>query len=315
MSRLIVCSEVDLPSVNMRAALLSSGGWEDIGHTDDAVYRARGDDVLMSIPGIHIHREGLDREAEAFGIRVDSVVVMSKHSAKSGQPALTVHPIGNYHEADFGGRARTLVPSDPAAMSDALRRIRRLSTDPGVQVCYEATHHGPYLEKPTYYIEIGSDPTHWGDTRSAELLARVIGEVDPHDGYRRLVGIGGSHYTSRFTEAALGYRVDFGHMIPNYQLEGRDDEDIARMIRDACRATDTDSVYIHRKSMKGPQAHRIADIASSAGFDVARSDSFEPLDANRRRSPRTPLRGWPCGAVRGSCRRSWRCRCGIPPRS
>lgn len=296
MSRLIVCSEIDLPSVNMRAALLRSGGWRAIGHAGDATYMERGDDVLMSIPGIHISRESLDREAEGFGIKVDSIVVMSKHSAKSGQPALTVHPIGNYHQADFGGRPETLVPSDPAAMSDALRRIRRYSTDPGVQVCYEATHHGPYVERPTYFIEIGSDASHWGDLRSADILARVIQEVEPHPEYRALVGVGGSHYTSRFTEAALRYKVNFGHMIPNYQLEGRDDDDIARMMLDACRASGTDSVYIHRKSMKGPEAHRMADIAVSAGLENVRSDAFEPLDGNRRRSHGTALRGWPSRA-------------------
>lgn len=291
MSRLIVCSELDLPSVNMRAALLRSSGWMDIGHADGAVYRERGDDVLMSIPDLHIYREGLDREAEAFGVDVDSVIVMSKHSAKSGQPALTVHPIGNLHGADFGGRPETLVPVDPAAMSDALRRISAMNAEPGVQVCFEATHHGPFAEKPTFFIEIGSDSSHWGDTRYADLLARVIEEVDPHTEYPVLVGVGGSHYTSRFTEAALKYRINFGHMIPNYQLEGRSDDDIARMIRDACRATGTDSVYIHRKSMKGPEAHRIADLVASAGFETVKSDAFEPLDGSPRRSPRTPLRG------------------------
>lgn len=97
MSRLLVCSEVDLPSVNMRAALLRMREWEDMGEADGASYISSGDDVMMSIPDMHIYREDLDKEAEAFGVKVDSVVVMSKHSAKSGRPALTVHPIGNYH--------------------------------------------------------------------------------------------------------------------------------------------------------------------------------------------------------------------------
>lgn len=277
MSRLLVCSEVDLPSINMRAALHRLRDWEDMGEVDGVSYASCGDDVIMSIPDMHIYREGLDKEAEAFGVKVDSVVVMSKHSAKSGRPALTVHPIGNYHHADYGGRSETLVRSSPVEMTDALRAIASRSDDPGVQVCFEVTHHGPYLEKPTFYIEIGSDETHWGDLPSAEILAHVILEAEGHDGCRPLVGIGGGHYTPRFTEAALESKVAFGHMIPNYQLEGRDDEDIARMIRDACRATGTDSVYIHRKSMKGPEEHRIADIARSSGFETVRSKDFELL--------------------------------------
>lgn len=293
MSRLIVCSESDLPSVNMRAALMRMRDWEDLGSAGDAGFMRCGDDVMMSIPDMHIYREGLDREAEAFGVDVDSVVVMSKHSAKSGRPALTVHPIGNYHQADFGGRPKTLVRSSPFEMTDALRAIAAADVDPGVQVCFEATHHGPYVEKPTFYIEIGSDESHWGDLVSAEILANVIAGAEPTDGCRPLVGIGGGHYAPRFTEAALSNRVAFGHMIPNYQLEGRDDEDVARMVRDACRATGTDSVYIHRKSMKGAEEHRIADIVRSEGFDTVSSKDFEPLGGNPRTSRRRAVRGWP----------------------
>lgn len=281
MSRLIVCSEADLPSVNMRDALLRMHGWEDLGSAEGASYAAHGDDVMMTFPDTHIYHDGIDREAEAFGVKVDSVIVMSRHSSKSGRPALTAHPIGNYHQADFGGRPEAVVRADPAGMSDAVRRIHALNGDPEVQTCFEVTHHGPWLDRPTFYIEIGSDESHWGNVASAELLAHVISDLEPHPEYRALVGIGGGHYAPRFTEAVLASRVNFGHMIPNYQLEGRDDEDIARMIRGACAATGTDSVYIHRKSMKGPEEHRIADIAVSEGFETVKSKDFEPLRSVR----------------------------------
>lgn len=280
MSKLIVCSEADLPSVNMRASLLRMHEWEDLGSFDGSSYMSSGDCLMMSIPDMHIRHDGLDREAERFGIKVDSVIVMSRHSAKSGRPALTAHPIGNYHEAEHGGRPETLVRACPSEMTDAVRRIHEYNRDPGVQTCFEVTHHGPYLDKPTFYIEIGSDESHWGDMHSAELLAHVISDLEPHNEYPILVGIGGGHYAPRFTEAVLSSKVNFGHMIPNYQLEGRDDDDIARMVRDACEASGTDSVYVHRKSMKGPEAHRISDIVRSAGFDTVASKDFEPISGN-----------------------------------
>lgn len=280
MSKLIVCSEADLPSVNMRASLLRMHEWEDLGSFDGSSYMSSGDCLMMSIPDMHIRHDGLDREAERFGIKVDSVIVMSRHSAKSGRPALTAHPIGNYHEAEHGGRPETLVRACPSEMTDAVRRIHEYNRDPGVQTCFEVTHHGPYLDKPTFYIEIGSDESHWGDMHSAELLAHVISDLEPHDEYPILVGIGGGHYAPRFTEAVLSSKVNFGHMIPNYQLEGRDDDDIARMVRDACEASGTDSVYVHRKSMKGSEAHMISDIVRSAGFDTVASKDFEPISGN-----------------------------------
>ena len=111
MSRLLICSEVDLPSVNMRARLLAKGGWEDIGSDGTCDYMMKGDTAMMSMPDMHIRHELPDKEAEKFGIKVDDIVVMSKHSAKSGMPALTAHPIGNYHENQYGGREGTLAPA------------------------------------------------------------------------------------------------------------------------------------------------------------------------------------------------------------
>lgn len=277
MSRLLVCSEPDLPSVNMRAALMYTDKWEDLGERDGIRYHACGDVFMMSIRDMHIRHDGLDLQAADFGIDVDEVVVMSKHSAKSGRPALTVHPIGNYHDNEFGGRKQALVRSNPALMSDALRLIFKYNDEPEVQTCFEVTHHGPWLEKPTFYIEIGSDENHWGNLHAADILARVISDMEPHDEYPTVVGVGGGHYAPRFTDLAVGHRVNVGHMIPNYQIEGHDDEDFLRMIRDACTATGTDQVYIHRKSMKGPEERRLRDLIQSAGYETPVSAYFEKL--------------------------------------
>ena len=127
MSRLLVCCQLDLPSVNMNACLRAQDGWEELGSDENGSYCARGDDVIMTISDKHITHEDIDVHARGFGIDVDEVVFMSKHSAASGIPTLTVHPIGNYKKADFGGRDGTLVRSAPASMSDALRKISRFN--------------------------------------------------------------------------------------------------------------------------------------------------------------------------------------------
>jgi len=277
MSRLLVCSEKDTPSVNMRDSLLKMHRWEDIGDDGTNKYLQHGDSVIMVIPDMHIYHEELDREAEAFGIRVDEIIVMSKHSAKSGRPALTAHPIGNYHENMYGGREKTLVRPAPALMTAALRSIVQKNDMPENQLCFEVTHHGPFLSKPTFYIEVGSEETHWQNKHAADILAHVIDELNPQQDFPTLVGVGGGHYAPRFSEVALKFRANFGHMVPNYQMEGRDDEDIVRMIMDACKATETDMVYLHRKSMKKPEERRIASLIESAGFSVISSKDLEPI--------------------------------------
>jgi len=280
MSRLLVCSEPDIPSVNMKEWLLKFHGWEDMGSDGSNSYCSYGDTVMVTIPDMHIRHEDLDKEVEAFGVKVDEIIVMSKHSAKSGQPALTAHPIGNYHENEFGGREGALVKANPPLMSDALRRIVQRNDMPENQLCFEVTHHGPWLEKPTFYIEVGSAQKQWENKHAAEILAHVIEELDPHPEYPSAVGMGGGHYAPRFTEVALKFKVNFGHMLPNYQLEGRDDEDVVRMLRLACEATDTKLVYLHRKSMKKPEERRMSALIESAGYEQISSSDLEPLSGN-----------------------------------
>lgn len=282
MRRLFVCSEPDLPSRNMKEALIRMGGWEDAGSDRGFTYLSKGDDMMVTIPDLHIRHESLDAEVAASGFVPDEVIFMSKHAAKSGQPALTVHPIGNYKDNQFGGKERTLVPAAPASMTDALRRIVSTNDMAGTQTCFEVTHHGPWLEAPTFFIEIGSDESNWGNVHAAEVLAQVISDLDPDYESVKLVGVGGGHYAPRFTEVALRYRASFGHMVPGYQLDGADDGEIVRMVSEACAATDTHTVYIHRKSMKKSEERRISDLMESAGFEIVTSSDLEPIDGSLR---------------------------------
>lgn len=277
MSRLLVCSPSDLPSANMRRSLLSSADWEDLGSDGVNTFEAYGDNVIMTIADKHLVHDYPEEDAERFGVHVDHVIFMSKHAAKSGVPALTVHPIGNYHDAQFGGSPETLVPASPALMSDGLRRILAYNDIEGCQTCFEVTHHGPLSNKPTFFIEVGSDESHWGDTHAAAIQARVLMDLEPHDEYPTVIGVGGGHYTPRFTEVCQKFQVNFGHMLPNYQMQERDDEDIVRMMLQAAEATGTRLVYLHRKSMKRPEERRISSLISSAGLEQVSSSDLEPL--------------------------------------
>ncbi len=277
--RLFVCSENDIPSVNMKDRLLRKREWEEKGRNGSDIFLMNGENVIMITPDLHIRIEDIDKRIDDAGLVVDEVVFMSRHSATSGEAAMTVHPIGNFHENKFGGKERTLVRSNPALMTDALRRIADCNNMEDFKVCFEVTHHGPWLDKPTFFIEIGSDERNWGNERAADILTDVLLAMEP-DGYETAVGVGGGHYAPRFTEVALGFKINFGHMLPNYHIEGSSDEDIIRMVKDACAASDADLVYMHRKSMKKPDEKRIADLISSAGFELITSSDLEPITEN-----------------------------------
>lgn len=278
--RLIVRCGKDYASNNICDALVRQGGWEDAGSDDLCTYLRRGNDLLMNLPAKHLYSDDLDKRAMGMGFRPDVVIFPSVHSSESGMPALTVHPIGNYNDADYGGRERELVRAAPALMTSALRTIAAKCTVPGFNVCFEVTHHGPWLDTPSMFLEIGSDITSWERQELGELQAEVVRDTVSED-YPVLIGVGGGHYAPRFTEVALGFKANFGHMIPNYQMDNRGDEDIARMLSSAAKASGTDMAYLHRKSMKGPQAQRIKALGESVGLQWVRSEDLEPLTGNQ----------------------------------
>ena len=249
-----------------------------MGSDDNGSYCARGDDVIMTISDKHITHEDIDSHAESFGIKVDEVVFMSKHSAASGIPTLTVHPIGNFKKAEFGGRDNELVASSPASMGDALRKIARYNDTDVYKVSFEVTHHGPYLEKPTFFIEIGSDASHWGDIHAAEILTKALCDNEPDDDCIVAIGVGGGHYAPRFTEMVMGYRIGIGHMIPGYQTDGMDDETVISYLKAASEATsNTKCVYMHKKAYKKPEERRITGLIESLGMEILSSKDLEPL--------------------------------------
>ena len=276
MSRLIVCYEQDLPSFNMKAELLERFSWEDMGSDGRNNYLSHGKDVLMTIDRMHVHAESVDRTAEDFGIDVDGIVVLSRHSSSSGKPTLTVHPIGNYRGNDMGGKAETLVRAMPHLMTGTLRRIVELNPNPTYSVSFEVTHHGPYTDVPTMYLEIGSDESHWGDKAAAMVLIDSLLSAEEND-YPVAIGVGGGHYAPRFTDLALSAKVDIGHMVPNYQIADASDDEVSRAIASAAKASDTRLVYVHRNSMKGPEERRVSGIIDSLGLERVSSKDFESL--------------------------------------
>jgi D-aminoacyl-tRNA deacylase len=265
--RFFVASDADEASRNQRDALLELASWApEEPFAGAASWRLR-DLVLVTIPELHLDRDHLDRDLEsAFEDRAELVVYLSKHRSESRRPSLTVHPIGNTRAAGFGGQPETLVPSAPRWMTAALRGLRRESVGLAYEVTFEATHHGPFLTAPTFYIEQGSTETEWADRKASQAIARVLLRLEPVDA-PVAIGVGGGHYVPRHTDLALQRRVAFGHLLAAYALKGAPTDVIDRAVD---RTEDATLAYLHRKSLSKPEARMLEDRLESLGIQVVR---------------------------------------------
>ncbi len=272
--RFFVASEADEASRHQRDALLSLATWEpDVTFGGRSSWRRR-DTLLVTIPEHHLYRDHLDRDLEsAFGQPADLLVYLSKHRSESRRPSLTVHPIGNPRRAEFGGQPETLVPSAPRWMTAALRGLRKEARGLAYNVTFEATHHGPYLTAPTFYIEQGSTETEWADLAASRAIARVLLALEPVDA-PIAIGFGGGHYVPRHTDLALQRRIAFGHLLAAYALEGGSTKAIDQAVERTEGAT---LAYVHRKSLSRPEVRAFEEHLETLGLRIVREADL-PVD-------------------------------------
>lgn len=277
--RLIVSSKEDKASMNILDKLLSYG-WEEIGdYRNNPVYRKESD-IIVTVNEHHIYVDNIDKDVEdIFDVDLDHAVFISKHASKAGIHSLTVHPIGNYGEAKFGGIRGRLVPPAPGSMTNALRFLWNKARKTGLiseyEVSFEATHHGPYLETPTYYIEIGSDENCWKDDRAGRVIADTVMSVEKGGSDKpNLVGIGGGHYAPTFTDLVRHHEVNMGHMVPGWALNVLNKNNLA----DAVELSDADYVILD-DGLKGRKRARVLEILEELNIEnITEDETSERYD-------------------------------------
>ncbi len=290
MSIVIVSSTQDEASTNIKKALLELNDWEK-GKTffDKTTYRhsSLSDLYLVTIKDKTIIHEGLEQELhDQLQIKPSQIIFISRHRSKSGEPTLSTHPIGNFGEAKFGGKTKTLTPSMPRLMTTLLRTMKDKAEENKLihEVTYEVTHHGPFLSTPTLFAEVGSTLEEWKKEKPARIVADSLLTVLHDKSYESeytdempvLIGIGGGHYAPRFTTVAFKRNVAFGHMIPTYHIKpGHIDKD---MLKKAIQASpNVNGVYLDRKSLKKSIRSELKKWCDQLDIPVVSSKDFTLL--------------------------------------
>jgi D-aminoacyl-tRNA deacylase len=246
------------------------------------------DIIIATINDKKIKHENLDKEIEEnLKIKPKQAIYISRHTSKSGAPTLTTHPIGNYGEAEFGGKTKTLIESSPKLMTELLRIIKRNATQGKLyhKVCFEVTHHGPYLDIPTLFVEVGSNKEEWVKKKPASIVAKSVLDLlsmyhyedDIKSKVPVLIGVGGGHYAPRFTDVALEKKIAFGHMIPSYHIDAGNIG--SEMFEKAINATPyVEGVYFHRKALKKSLITKYKKWFEERGIPPVSSNDFPKLD-------------------------------------
>ncbi|MDD3160058.1 MAG: D-aminoacyl-tRNA deacylase [Candidatus ainarchaeum sp.] len=164
----------------------------------------------------------------------NQIIFVTKHMSKAEKKSLTVHSIGNFDKAEFGGLDKKLVLANPKLAGIFLRNLEKYAKELNLkeyEICYEVTHHGPYSEKLCIFIEVGGTEKEWSDLEACKIIAKTILEsINKENKDLVAIGLGGGHYAPEFSKVTKRTNISFGHICPKYNLENLTFELLNEMI-------------------------------------------------------------------------------------
>jgi len=251
----IIISEKDIAGMNIKEKLVDLG------------VESSGNAELHVIKDDTIFHEGIDKEIDA-----DMFIFATRHAAVSGKPTLCVHTQGNFSDDNsYGGEKKKLCIAPACYLKEAMKKLNELN-DIGFDICQEATHHGPYLEKPSMFIEIGSTENEWKNEKAGRIIAKVIMHLcEDVEECSSAICVGGIHYMLNFSKVILNSDVAIGHCCPKYNLENLDKEMLQQMID---KTVPKPKLAIFDWKGVGSEKQRLISICEELGLEVKKTKEY-----------------------------------------
>ena len=206
----------------------------------------------------------------------DIYIILSRHSSAAGEPAFTVHSVGNFSstEPKLGGKNSTLGTTQADVQTYLLYSIFKIVEQhkefSHFDIVSEATHHGPLITKPLVFLEMGSNNDIWTSTEAANILAWSINyffkNYSSSNNLQGAIGFGGGHYPIKISESMLHLEFAVGHICPKYSLQFLNEDLISQMIRKSQATNSIKYALFDKKGMNRKQ--EIREIVTKYGLEV-----------------------------------------------
>lgn len=223
---------------------------------------------LHEVEKSSINNENIDKEIEA-----DLFIFTTKHQSKAGTSSLSCHSPGNWDKAEAGGKDRQLCIAPALLLKEAFLELNKQGADLHHEITLECTHHGPYLEKPVMFIEIGSDEENWKNKEAGKIIADVVTYIvnKTQKEYQTAILIGGGHYNQMANKIMLRTDIAIGHICPKHMLESLDKELILQAMKKT--VPEPKFVVLDWKGL-GKQKARIVKMLEELKIEYKRTDQI-----------------------------------------
>lgn len=222
---------------------------------------------LHFIDDYHITHENLDKEIEA-----DFYLFCSTHKSKANINSLCIHNVGNWGKAEFGGKDKTICPVNASFVKTAFLELNKLAKDK-FNISTEQVHHGPYLEKPSVFIEIGSTEKEWNDKERGEIIAKTIFNTlnNYKKTYKSTILLGGQHYNTYANKILLNTDLAISYICAKHSLAELDKDLFNQMLKKSKEKIEF--VILDWKGL-GTEKNRILDLLKNLNLEYKKASKI-----------------------------------------
>jgi D-aminoacyl-tRNA deacylase len=219
---LIVASKIDKAGINISTQLSQFGNFSFHLIDEEMIYTEN-----LDIDKINSY---------------DFIIFASKHQSEKGNKTISIHAPGNWNKAELGGTPERVCKTSALFQKQLFEKLKKNMSKfsiKGYDLTLECTHHGPLINKPCLFVEIGATETEWKDRKAgfvvAKSIAEIISEFKENPYNEIAIGIGGPHYCPNFNKIQLNSNIALSHVIPQYVLPLTE-----KMVQEAIAGTDED---------------------------------------------------------------------------
>lgn len=162
---------------------------------------------------------------------IDFLIFASTHKSEKNFPSLCLHAPGNWRGAEVGGHPYKICPTSAFILKYLFQELNKNyienkeKLNQEYNITLEVTHHGPTIDIPCCFIELGSSEKEWNDREAAKIIAKTIVSLQNYNSnfiashhWIPAIGIGGLHYCPSFNKIQLNSNYALSHIIPEYNL-------------------------------------------------------------------------------------------------
>ncbi len=219
---LIVASKLDTAGINITTQLSQFGDFNFYLVENEIVFTEN-----LNLEKINPH---------------DFIIFASRHVSKEGGKTISIHAPGNFRDAKFGGQSGRVCKTSALFQKQLFEKLK-FNIDKfhlkNYDLTLECTHHGPLINKPCIFVEIGATEKEWKDRKAAYIVAKSIYEIMnefKENPYNEIaIGIGGPHYCPSFNKIQMDSNVAISHIISQYVFPLTEE-----MVQEAIAGTEED---------------------------------------------------------------------------